>query len=78
MSAFLRVTQPAPAELEFKLGSPDSEACSLATCHFLGLVHEDVGRHLHSKAAGEPEEEVVLQAAKHDLPTTSAHSGQQA
>lgn len=37
--------QPVPAQLEFKFGSPDSEACSLATRYFLRLVHED----FHSK-----------------------------
>ena len=52
-SAVLRVTQPVPAELEFKLGLPDSEACFFATCHFLRLIHED----LHSKPTGKPEED---------------------
>lgn len=64
-----------PAELEFKLGLPGSEACSLTTCHFLELIHEDVGRHLHSKATGQPEEEVILLATVHDFPTASAYSG---
>lgn len=52
-SAVLRVAQPVPAELEFKLGLPDSEACFFAICHFLRLIHED----LHSKPTGKPEED---------------------
>lgn len=40
---------------------------ALVTEHFFGLIHEDVGRHLHSKVTGEPEEEVILLATKHDL-----------
>lgn len=40
---------------------------ALITCHFHGLIHEDMGRLLPSKVAREPEEEVILLATKHDL-----------
>lgn len=70
--AVLRGAQPVPAELEFKLGSPDSEACSLATCYFLRLIHKD----FHSKPTGESEEEVSfwqqsMTSNRHSSPWTS-------
>lgn len=68
--------QPVPAQLEFKFGSPDSEACSLATRYFLRLVHED----FHSKPTGESEEEESfwqqsMTSSSHSSPWTSGPGG---